>query len=382
MDNQPNNRFDGMYLTRLLFRHRLFITIMLALSAAVSVTIALLMPNWYSATVNAVPPQSSTSGLESAMGNISSALRDIGISKLGGGGSDSYTLRVILESRSVKDSIITKYELRKAYKLEDEYYEVVLKEFERNLGISYEKDGNYFVTITDKDPKKAADMANEYLRIANHFASELNKKEQTFNRTYMEYRIASVDSMIQYNSEQLAQLTESSLMFSPEEQARAVSSALIDLKAQVYQGEIEYDLLKTVYGAEDAMTMMKKNILDNTRKKLDEAMKKPGFAGNFPLKESGKIGIEYVKLFTELEALAKAKSFLLPMYEKMKLDERKNLLTLIVLDEAVPPTKKSKPKRSFIVLGSVFGTFVLTVLSIIVIYSYRDFRKKYDTISK
>ncbi len=353
---------------------------MLVLSAAASVTISLLMPNWYSATVNAVPPQSSTSGLEGAMGNISSALRDIGISKVGGGGSDSYTLRVILESRSVKDSMIAKYDLRKAYKLEDEFYEEVLKEFERNLGIAYEKDGNYFVTITDKDPKKAAEMANDYLRIANHFASELNKQEQTFNRNYMEYRLASVDSMINYNSEKLASLTETSLMFSPEEQARAISSALIDLKAQVYQGEIEYDLLKSVYGSEDPVTMMRKNILDNTRKKLDEAMKKPGFAGNFPLKESGRIGIEYVKLYTEIEALSKAKSFLLPMYEKMKLDERKNLLTLIVLDEAVPPTKKSKPKRSFIVLGSVFGTFVLTVLSIILVYSYRDFRKKYDTI--
>lgn len=381
MESKTENQFDGVYFTGLLFKHKKFLISAVLFGAVASVVISLMLPNWYTATLNAVPPQSTSGGLEGAMGNISSALKDIGLSKVGGSGSESYTLRVIFESRSVKDSLLRKFEIAKHYDMEDKKYEEIMEEFESNVYVAYEKDGNYLISFTDKDPQFAADVANHYLLVVNHFAADVFQREQKLNRIYMESRLSSVDSTINAISEQLAVLTETSLMFSPVEQAQAISKALIDLKAQVYQSEIEYGLLKSTYGANDPATLMKKNILDQTREKLDEAMKKPGFAGNFALNQSGRIGIEYVKLYTEIEALSKAKAYLVPMYEKLKLDETKNMQTLLVIDEATAPTKKSKPKRSIIVLGSVFGVFVLAVLIIILLYSYRNFKQKYNELS-
>jgi len=264
--------------------------------------------------------------------------------------------------------------------MENEKYEDLLKEFESNLDVTYDKEGNYVISITDQDPKRAASIANDYVQIANHFAAELFKKESNFNRIYMEYRIKSIDSTISAISEQLAGLSQRSLMFSPEEQARAVSQAIVELKAQVYQSEIEYDLLRTTFGESDALTQVKKKLLEETRKKLNEAMNKPGFAGNFKIDESGRIGLEFTKMLTEIEALSKAKAYLVPLYEKLRLDEAKNIKTLYVLDEAIPPTKKSKPKRVLIVAGSVLGSFVLTVLMIILVHNYIEFRKKYQNM--
>lgn len=382
MESKTNNQFDGMYFTGLIYKHRWFVLSSVALGTIVSVVISLLMPNWYLATVNAVPPQSSSSGLESAMGNISSALKDIGLSKVsGGGGSESYTLKVLFDSRSVKDSLIKKFDIKKHYDMKDALNEEVYEAFGANLSVYYEKDGNFLISFMDKDPKFAAEVANHYLEVVNYFAADVYKREQRLNREYMEKRLWTVDSTIDVITEKLASLTESSLMFSPVEQASAVSAALIDLKAQVYQSEIEYDILKTTYGAKDPATIMKKNFLEQTRLKLDEAMKKPGFAGNFALNQSGRIGIEYTKLFTEIEALSKAKSYLVPVYEKIKLDETKNMQTLLVLDKAIPPTKKEKPKRSIIVLGSMLGVFVLSVLIILLVYGFKDFKRKYNEIS-
>jgi|YNPMSStandDraft_1061717.scaffolds.fasta_scaffold00056_3 LPS O-antigen subunit length determinant protein (WzzB/FepE family) len=380
MSENSEKNFDGMYLTALLFKHKRIIIATVIASAIISTAVAFLLPVWYTASVNAVPPQTSMSGLESAMGNISSTLRDIGLARVGGSSSSGYSLTVVLLSRSVKDSIIKKYDLRKVYKMENEKYEDLLKEFESNLDVTYDKEGNYVISITDQDPKRAASMANDYVQIANHFAAELFKKESNFNRIYMEYRIKSIDSTISAISEQLAGLSQRSLMFSPEEQARAVSQAIVELKAQVYQSEIEYDLLRTTFGESDALTQVKKKLLEETRKKLNEAMNKPGFAGNFKIDESGRIGLEFTKMLTEIEALSKAKAYLVPLYEKLRLDEAKNIKTLYVLDEAIPPTKKSKPKRVLIVAGSVLGSFVLTVLMIILVHNYIEFRKKYQNM--
>lgn len=380
MSENLERTFDGMYLTALLFKHKKIIIATVFAAAIISTAVAFLLPVWYTASVNAVPPQTSMSGLESAMGNISSTLRDIGLARVGGSSASGYSLTVVLLSRSVKDSIIKKYNLRKVYKMENDKYEDLLKEFESNLDVTYDKEGNYVISITDQDPKRAALMANDYVQIANHFAAELFKKESNFNRIYMEYRIKSIDSTISAISEQLAGLSQRSLMFSPEEQARAVSQAIVELKAQVYQSEIEYDLLRSTFGESDALTQVKKKLLEETRKKLNEAMNKPGFAGNFKIDESGRIGLEFTKMITEIEALSKAKAYLVPLYEKLRLDEAKNIKTLYVLDEAVPPTKKSKPKRVLIVAGSVLGSFVLAVLMIILVHNYLEFRKKYQNM--
>jgi len=375
-----DNNFDGMYLTALLFKYKKIIIATIIASAIISTAVAFLLPVWYTASTNVVPPQTSMTGLESAMGNISSTLRDIGLARVGGSSSSGYSLTVILLSRSVKDSMIKKYDLRKVYKMENDKYEDLLKEFESNLDVTYDKEGNYVISITDRDPNRAAQMANDYVQIANHFAAELFKKESNFNRLYMEQRVKSIDSTISALSHELGTLSQQSLMFSPEEQARAVSQAIVELKAQVYQTEIEYDLLRTTFGENDALTQVKKKILEETRKKLNEAMNKPGFAGNFKIDESGRIGIEFTKLLTEIEALSKAKAYLVPLYEKLRLDEVKNIKTLYVLDEAVPPTKKSKPKRVLIVAGSVLGSFVLVVLLILLVHNYIEFRNKYQKL--
>lgn len=381
MEKQTENMFDGMYFTALLYRHRKFIAIVILLAAVVSVVISLLMPNWYTATANVVPPQNSMSGLDGAMGSISSTLKDIGLSKVGGSSGSGYSLTVIMESKAVKDSMIKRFDLRKVYEMEEAKYEDLLAEFDANREITYDKEGNYLVSMTDKDPKRAAEMANELVNIINYFASDVYRRESRLNKEYMERRLGSIDSTISAISEKLAMLSENSLMFSPAEQAGAISSALVELKAQVYQTEIEYDLLKSTYGEKDPGTIMRRKFLEESKKKLNDAMQKPGFAGNFKLNESGRIAIEYTKLYTEIEALSKAKAYLVPIYEKTSLDEAKTIQTLIVLDKAEVPSKKSKPKRSLIVAGSVFGVFVLCVLIIILVYNFKEFKRRYDAQS-
>ncbi|XLM21261.1 hypothetical protein MKD33_03615, partial [Chromobacterium piscinae] len=50
-------------------------------------------------------------------------------------------------------------------------------------------------------------------------------------------------------------------------------------------------------------------------------------------------------------------------YEMAKIDEAKDSSLIQVLDTAVPPELKSKPKRSLIVMLGLFGGLLIGILS-------------------
>ena len=89
----------------------------------------------------------------------------------------------------------------------------------------------------------------------------------------------------------------------------------------------------------------------------------PSVLINFEL--APEIGIEYFRLFREIELQAKILEFLLPQYEQAKISESREKGDLYILDAASVPEKKFKPKRSFLVLGWMFISFVLLYLFIL-----------------
>jgi len=341
-----------------------------------SVVISLLLPNQYTAKVNTVPPKTSTSSMESLIGGLSSTLKDIGLAKLGGKTDGLYSFLVILDSWTVKDSLINKYRFDTVYNIPKNKMTKLRKKFEENLEITLEPEGNYVIYFTDEDPVRAANVANDYVEISNFVAQKIIQTEASFNRKYLEARIASIDTLVNSLLDSLQKYSGKNLIFSPEEQAKAISTSYIDLKASKISQEILYELYKSRYGENDPLTFSQKNILESLKQKLDEFENKPGYIGNFPLKSLTKVGGEFLRLYAEIETYSKVKSFLLPYLEENRLNEHRQMQYLIVLDKATPPDQKSKPKRSLIVLGSFFGSFILITFFIIVLDAFRRYKRE------
>lgn len=344
------------------------VTFVLVVTCA-SIVISLLLPNQYTAKVNAIPPKTSAGSMESLISGLSSTLKDIGLAKLSGKTEGIYSFLVILDSRAVKDSLINKYRFDTVYNIPKSKMTKLRKKFEENLDITLEPEGNYVIYFTDEDPVRAANVANDYVEISNYVAQKIIRTEAAFNRQYLEKRISSIDTLLSSILDSLQKFSQKNLIFSPEEQAKAISSSYVELKANKISQEVLYELYKTRYGENDPLTFTQKNILESLTKKLNELENKPGYVGNFPLKSLTKVGGEYLRLYAELETYTKVKSFLLPYLEENRLNEHRQLQYLIVLDKATPPDQKSKPKRSLIVLGSFFGSFILIVFFLIVVDS-------------
>jgi tyrosine-protein kinase Etk/Wzc len=383
--NEENNsvdKFDGLFLIALLLKYKFLIIIFVILSTVVAGFIAFNMPNWYSSTASLVPPKSSESGVEGLVGNISSALKEFGMTKLGGGSSEGYSFIVILNSRTIKESLIKKFDLAKEYEIPDTMKIDIIKTFESNFEVNMEAEGNYTVTIDSKDKYKAVDMVNFYIQQVNSLAEDLFRRETRQNKQHLEERLRLIDSTLAVVSEQLHHFSKESMLFSPLDQAKAVTSAFSDLKAEEIKQEIILELIKNRYGEADPFTQEQKKLIAELKDKYQQFQTQPGFVGNFPLTDAALFATEYLGLYAKYETFIKVKSFLLPMLEQVKLDEKRNIRTLYVVDPPQPADKKSKPKRSLILAGTAFGSFLISVIVILLIHGYINFTRKYKDYIK
>ncbi len=379
---QNQRESGGIYFVALLLKHKWFVIVITTAAAVLSVVLTLSMPNWYTASANAVPAKTQSSLFDNMMGGLSSALQDFGLTKLTGQPGGQYDFIVFMKSRTVMDSLINKFNLAKAYDIPDSLRSLIYGALDDNMEVTYEKEGNYTVAIDSKDKRRAVEMVNYYLEKVNDLAMEVSRKDAALDRKYLEKRLRKTDSTIKYLADSLSEYSEDNFLIAFEEQAKAISVAYSDLKSQLIKQETMLEMMKHRYGDSDSYTKAQSLLVEKLRTRLQEAKDEPGFAGDFPLRKAAKVGIEYVRLASELEALTKAKAFLVPMLEEARIKENRDTQSLIVLDKPILPDKKSRPKRSFIVLGFVFGTFVLCSILLVLWDGYKKFKDKYKTISQ
>lgn len=360
-----------------IFRHKWFIIITVVLATAASVFAVLQLPNWFGATVNLVPPKSSAAG--GLASGISSALKDFGLSKLTGG-DDGYSYIVVLQSKRLQDSLIARFNLAEEYDIPKNEMSLVRAALEENLDITYEKEGNYTITAWHTDPVKAAEMANAAAEIASSIANEIVRTEAVDNRKYAEQRLLENKKSFEQAADSLKNFTRRYKIFAPPEQAAAAATAIADMKAQVLQQEIIVQSYESYLGKDDPATVQQKQLLANLRSQATKVESQPGFVGDFPIEKGSEVAVEYTRLVTDVEVYAKLKAFILPMLEQYKLDEQRALPNLYVLDAATPPDKKGRPKRSLIVAGAAFGSFVITIMFVFFWDRYRVLKQTYPYV--
>jgi len=365
-----------------LLKYKWIIIVFTLLFTIASVFIALDMDVQYKSTANVVPPSNSEDGLlGGALSGISSKLKDFGITKVAGGSSSgqSYDLSVLMESRTVMDSMINRFNLIDAYKVKDNSQELTRKILRSNIEIVNYKEGNIEFSLWDTDPNKAALMANEYIRIVNTKAVEMTQNEAAANIKYLEKRIARTDEILEVLGDSLSFYSKKYQIYSPDDQASVYSEILSELTANVMKMETEYEISKNKLGENDPYTQILYNYVVEAKKKLQESKNKPGLIGNFSLNDVNKVGMEYMRLYTEYEANSKMKIFLMPTLEKTKLDLVNNKNYLFVVDEAIPSEKKDRPKRSFIVLGTFFGAFILSIILVLFVNMFNNLKERLNT---
>jgi|ERR1051325_948738 uncharacterized protein involved in exopolysaccharide biosynthesis len=323
------------------------------LSATLAATLfALLSPKWYKSTASVFPAEQSSilTGLEGVSSLFKSLSPSRALSSLTGS-SEADRYLAILKSDRVADAMIKKFDLEHVYDYAGSSYplEKSRKELSGNTQIELQDEGNLTVAVYDKDPRQAAAMANYYIGLLNETNSELHVQNARSNREYIEQRYNKNLSDLRDAEEAMKQFQVRHGVFAVPEQAEATIKAGAELYAMLAEKEIGLAALKRSLSESHPTVAAAEVEVQEIRRKLDDMNSGAGKQNDdvkilVPFKQAPDLGIQYVRLYRNLEIQNKILEFLTPLYEQARIEERRSTPSVVVLDTASVPERKAKPK--------------------------------------
>ncbi len=388
MSEQNNNEqivgstfFEFLTIT---VKYRWFLFWFVFIITASATGYALLAPKWYKATASVLPAEkndllSSLSGLGSLAKGFSASR---GLAALTGGNQETDRYVAILKSATLTDDIINRFELRKEYDREDDYYEKVVKEWESNLDLEIQDEGNLTITVYSKDPQKAADIANYMVAKLNEINTKLSVTNAKANREFVEKRyLQNVDDINELENSMRAFQEKYGVIAIPE-QLEATVKSMSNIYVDLYKKEIELSVLQQTYGIDHPMTTTTKIELSELKKKIDQLNKGTDPSQKdvkliIPFKQAPELGNEYLKIYRNLEIQYKILEFVQPLYEQARVEEARNTPSVLVLDYAGPADRKAKPKGSIYAMVSFITSFLIGLFLIFLREIFRKMKVLY-----
>jgi uncharacterized protein involved in exopolysaccharide biosynthesis len=250
--------------------------------AILSVGYSLSLDNIYTSTTKILPPQSSQSTSANSV-----MLAQLGVlaggagAALGSIGKDPNAIYIaMLKSRTITEKIVAKFDLKTIYKKES--LTDTIKSLLDASNMVSSKDGLITIEVDDKDPQRAANLANAYVEELNSLMQTLAITEASQRRLFFETQLKPA-----------------------------------------------------------------KDRLSDAEIKLDRTLK---------------TSLAYLDALRDQKYLEGVYEIIVRQFEAAKMDEAKNSPLIQVLDKAIPPEKKSKPKRSLIVILAMIVCFFLATI--------------------
>ncbi|OHX22077.1 GumC family protein [Chromobacterium sphagni] len=355
------NEVDLLALLLRLTRHKRWIFGCTLLLGALALAYCLLARPVFTATTSIMPPQQQNNGMSALLGQLG------GLASTAGGLSglknpnDLYV--GMLQSRSVADKLIQRYQLKQRY--QENTLDGTRKALQNLSNFSNGKDGLITISVDDHDPKFAAMLANGYVGELKALNQSLAVTDAAKRRLFFEQQLKQIKDQLADAEIALRKTQESTGMVLPEGQLPAIVGSITQLRANIAAKEVQLEAMKSYATAQNPLYIRTEQELAGLREQLSK-METGNGNGHDLLVPTGKVaqsGLEYLRKLREVKYQETIFELLSKQYELARIDEAKDSSLIQVLDPAVPPELKSKPKRSLIMALGLFAGLCLGVLT-------------------
>ncbi len=362
----------------LLIRHRILIAIVALIVTVATGIYAFSLPNVYTATTIVLPPRKASSGmLDNIASGLSSTIKDLGITRLGGSEGGAYTPLSLINSRSIREQLIKEFDLVKRYEAPN--IEAADKVFFSNLNAKTTEFATFSVGFTDEDPKLAARVANRAIELVNETSTRLAQEEAKNNLQQVEKRYEKSIADLETAEADLAAFQRKYGVYSMPEQAKAQAEAIASIEQQKYTTEVQVSMLEQLYGSNSPEVNAMRSSITELNQKLNDLRNSPDANSSFVAsKLMPDVAMDYLRTMREVEIQSKLKAFMIPSYEQAKLDVSKQTVAFLTLDPAVPPLTKSGPRRSAMLAIGLLGSVILTSFLILNFYKLRAIKGRFQ----
>ncbi|KAA0888009.1 GumC family protein [Oryzomonas rubra] len=329
----------------------------------IAVCYSLTLKNIYSASAKILPPQKESGGGLSALLSQAGGLASLAGGMGGLGGSTDLYLG-ILKSRSVADSVIKRLSLQKEF--EAKSIDETRKKLEGAVKFKAGKDGIISIDAESRDPQKAAQLANTFVAELGRRSVELNLSKAGAERVFLEKRLEVVKQDLRNAENDMKAFQEKYKTFKVDSQATVAIEGIARLKAEIITKEGQLATLRNSMTDESSEVKALQAGIARLKGQLGSMS---GSGGNDVIPAVGNIpglGVEYVRKMRELKTQEAIFEQLTKQYEVAKISEAKDSSSVQVLDEAVAPLKKSKPRRSMIVILAAVTAFFASIFLVFI----------------
>ena len=310
---------------------------------------------------------------DATMGGIAGLIGNFGVNlpfDIGAGSSPEMNMyNTIIYSRTNLQNIIDKFDLYKVYKLSSEvkdYKKRAIESLSSSISANETEFSAYELTVRANSPQLSADITNYIIKLLNEKLIELRTQKSKNNRIFLGERVEEIRQNLRNAEDSLMIFQEESGILEPQEQFKGIVTAFTTLETELITKQIEKSILEKLRGSNSPQVETSIVEINEYKKRLQEIKKYGNPEGLILSIESlPQNAMDYFRLFREVEINSKILEFVLPLYEQAKIEEKKDIPTLQVIDSAIPPAKKSFPPRTILTLLMTFSVFLIAFIFIL-----------------
>jgi len=337
------------------------------------VILFLIYPLTYRSEISVLPPEqgNQSSALSSLLGD--NAMSGFFYTSSNSFNSDLFVQ--ILKSRTAALYVVKKLNLKDYYGKESQI--AAANYLKDHLNINLTKEGiiKLDVEVTssiipwlldDKDSLKrfAAILSNTYIQALDSINKEKLSSKAKRARKYIETQLIKTKAVLDSVESRLMRFQDENKTISLPEQISAAIDAASKLKTEIIQTEIELGFLETNLREDNQALVALRNKLSELREQYNK-MQLGSKDYLLAFSDVPELGKELSGLLRDVKIQNEVYLLLQQQYYKEKIQENRDIPTVEILDEAIPPLRKSSPK---VIFSSVVGSILIFLtLSLFVI---------------
>jgi uncharacterized protein involved in exopolysaccharide biosynthesis len=365
--NADSPGVDMLGAMQLLWERRRWLFRVAAWGLVISSVVALLIPNQYESLVIIMPPDSmNNSGtMLAALATKASPELAMAGSLLGIKGSGALFVE-LFHSRSVQDRVVDRLNLQTVYR--GRYKEDARKTLNEHTSVSEDrKSGVLSLSVTDKNPQRAHDIAQAYVEELNRLVSQVSTSSARRERIFIEQRLTTVKSDLEDAEKQFSVFASKNSALDIKEQTKAMVESAALLQGQLIAAQSELEGLQQIYTPSNVRVRAARARIEELQRQLqkiggtDASLVSDATQSNelYPsIRKLPLLGVQWSDLYRRMKIQETVYELLNQQYELARIQEAKEIPTVNAIDPANVPERKSWPPRVLMVAG-------LTLLSLV-----------------
>lgn len=355
---------------------RRFILASALVSGAMVGAVSFLLPKWYTARTSIFPPEPTM-----AMPMYAELVQQLSAPLLGpvASGAAPETIYIeMLKSRTIGEKVIAEFDLMDLYgaaRVED-----CLDELQSHQGFTLLENGLLIVTFEDRDPVRAAAIANRMVQVLDETTRGLKVSRAARTREFVERQVAERQDLLAQAETDLKEFQQKFDAVDLDEQLRSAMDIVTSLSARAIALETEMRIMAH-YSSKTSEEYLRKQTEYNEvvsqigKLKANKNDDRDLVRSFIPtLSDIPDVALQYIRLKRAVEVQTTVYKMLVSEYEKARIEEARDTPVVQVLDAATPPNVRSRPKRKLLVLVGVLIGLAWSALVALFTTAWRENR--------